>query len=66
MNVDVIRSRRKTMALQVRESGEIVVRVPMYVREGEIRRFVEEHLTWIEKQQRKLALLRNRKNRSGR
>ena len=43
------------MALQVKESGEIVVRVPMYVREREIRRFVEEHLSWIEKQQRKLA-----------
>ena len=49
------------MALQVKESGEIVVRVPMYVREREIRRFVEEHLSWIEKQQRKLALAEEQK-----
>ena len=49
------------MGLQVKESGEIVVRVPMYVREREIRRFVEEHLSWIEKQQRKLALAAEQK-----
>ena len=55
MNVSVIRSRRKTLSLQVRENGEVVVRVPLFVREQEVRRFVEGHLTWIEKQQRKLA-----------
>ena len=55
MNVTVIRSRRRTLALQVRESGEVVVRAPLYVREKEVSRFVEGHLVWIEKQQRKLA-----------
>ena len=53
MDVEVIRSRRKTLALQVRETG-VVVRAPWYVREKEIRRFVESHLDWIEKQLRKL------------
>ena len=55
MNVTVIRSRRRTLALQVRQSGEVVVRAPLFVREQEVRRFVEDHLAWIEKQQRKLA-----------
>jgi predicted metal-dependent hydrolase len=55
MNIAVIRSRRRTLALQVRQSGEVVVRAPLFVREQEVRRFVEEHLAWIEKQQRKLA-----------
>ena len=55
MNITVIRSRRKTLALQVRQSGEVLVRAPLFVREKEVRRFVEEHLNWIEKQQRKLA-----------
>ena len=54
MNVEVIRSRRKTLALQVKEGGEVVVRAPLYVRQREIRSFVEEHLDWIEKQQRRL------------
>ena len=55
MNIAVIRSRRKTLSLQVRENGEVIVRAPLFVREQEVRRFVEGHLTWIEKQQRKLA-----------
>ena len=55
MNIAVIRSRRRTLALQVRQNGEVVVRAPRLVPEKEVRRFVEEHLAWIEKQQRKLA-----------
>ena len=54
MKVEVIRSRRKTLALQVREGGAVVVRAPMYTKQSEIRHFVEEHLDWIEKQQRRL------------
>ena len=55
MNIAVIRSRRRTLALQVRQNGEVVVRAPLFVREQEVRHFVEEHLEWIKKQQRKLA-----------
>jgi predicted metal-dependent hydrolase len=55
MNIAVIRSRRRTLALQVRQNGEVVVRAPLFVREQEVRRFVEEHLEWIKKQQRKLT-----------
>lgn len=54
MKVEVIRSRRKTMSLQVRENGTVVARVPLYVREREIRQFVEGHLGWIENQQKKM------------
>ncbi len=53
MQAEVIRSRRRTMALQVREDSTVVVRVPMYVKEREIRRFVESHMDWIMKQQQK-------------
>ena len=53
MDIEVIRSGRKTIALQVRESG-IVVRAPYQTREQEILRFIKEHLGWIEKQQKKL------------
>jgi hypothetical protein len=51
MQVEVIRSRRRTLALQVREGGAVVVRAPLHVKEREIRRFVEQHLEWIAKQQ---------------
>ena len=54
MTVEVIRSRRKTLSLQVREGGAVLVRAPLYVRQKEIRSFVEDHMDWIEKQQKKL------------
>ena len=53
MTIDIIRSRRKTMALQVRENGSVVVRVPYHTREQEIRSFVGKHLDWIQAQREK-------------
>ena len=39
----VIRSRRRTMALQVTREGQVVVRAPIYAARGDIHRFVTEH-----------------------
>lgn len=47
MEVTVIRSRRKTLALQVKPDGSVEVRAPMLVPKAEIRRFVESHQSWI-------------------
>lgn len=43
----VIRSRRRTLALQVTREGQVVVRAPAYAARGDIDRFVAEHETWI-------------------
>ena len=43
----VIRSHRRTAALEVTRAGEVVVRAPMRFPETEIRTFVESHETWI-------------------
>ena len=53
----VIRSRRRTLGLQVTSDG-VVVRAPFFISEAAIRRFVLEHLPWIEKQQMRMAKLR--------
>ena len=50
MPVTVIRSSRRTAALQVRPSGEVIVRAPLRMPEAEIRRFLESKTGWIEKQ----------------
>ncbi len=55
MEIEVIRSRRKTLALQVRRDLSVVVRAPFRTSERKIRRFVEEHLSWIEKQRSRIA-----------
>ena len=55
MEVTVIRSRRKTIAVQVRQDGTVLVRAPRLMPRWEIRRFVESHQDWIGKQLQKQA-----------
>ena len=45
----IIRSDRKTIAIQIQPDGEIIVRAPRRMRMEEIRRFVESKAGWIEK-----------------
>lgn len=45
----VIRSSRKTLSLQIKPDGTVVVRSPMRLPEREIRRFLQEKAGWIEK-----------------
>jgi len=51
---EVIHSRRKTSAIQVKRDGNVVVRCPMWMTAGEIRSFVEEHKEWIMKHRREV------------
>ena len=43
----VIRSRRRTLALQVTKDCRVVVRAPLYAARDDIDRFVAEHEAWI-------------------
>lgn len=47
--VQIIRSSRKTVAVQITPEAEIIVRAPMRMPEREIRRFLEEKSDWIAK-----------------
>jgi predicted metal-dependent hydrolase len=58
MDFDVIRSRRKTIAIEITREGEVLVRAPLRVARREIITFVEEHHSWIA---RKLSQARLRK-----
>lgn len=44
----VIRSARKTLSLQVRPDGQILVRAPFHTEDSVIERFVAEHRQWLE------------------
>lgn len=50
----VIRSKRRTLAVQVDQDGAVIVRVPKYVLNLQIKRFVQRMRGWIEKQQEKM------------
>lgn len=54
MNYKVVRSGRKTMALEMSMEG-LIVRAPMRISEAAIDQFVHQHKDWIEKKQRKVA-----------
>jgi len=48
---EVIRSKRKTLALIVKPDGSLIVRVPLRASEKSIREFIEQHAEWIKKKQ---------------
>lgn len=48
-NVEIIRSRRKTLSVQIKPDATIVVRAPLHLHTREIRAFLTEKSEWIEK-----------------
>ncbi len=61
MKYDLIRSKRKTIAVEITREGGILVRAPLRAARREVIAFVEEHRNWIE---RKLSQARVRKAQS--
>lgn len=47
IEVEIIRSNRRSMAIQIRTDGSVVVRVPMHASDRAIKRFVSAHARWI-------------------
>lgn len=48
----MIRSDRKTIGLEVKPDGQVIVRAPRRLSESEIRGFVQKHRAWILKHQK--------------
>ena len=47
IDYDIIRSKRKTVGLQVNEQGKVIVRAPLKMSEKEIAEIVEKNSDWI-------------------
>lgn len=60
MQVTVIRSKRRTVAIQVKADLQLVVRAPFWTTEKEIDRILKDNAVWIEKH---LALAREKAER---
>ena len=56
-NYTVIRSRRRTLAIEITKDGKILVRAPHRVTEGEIEALVAEKKGWIDKHLHRLPPL---------
>lgn len=46
-NIQIIRSSRKTLAVQIKPDGSVIVRAPLRLPQREIQRFLEEKSAWI-------------------
>ena len=47
MDYKIIRSNRKSLGLEIKPDGQVIVRAPMRLSEREIQRFVIQHEDWI-------------------
>jgi len=54
MDYQIIRSKRKTLSLQINQNAELVIRAPLYLGGGEIQAFIDEKSGWIEKKQQQV------------
>ncbi|MBQ7624422.1 MAG: M48 family metallopeptidase, partial [Clostridia bacterium] len=48
-DIRIIRSRRRTMAIQVKPDGAVTVRAPLGAPDKAVREFLDKHREWIEK-----------------
>lgn len=53
---ELIRTRRRTVAMIVQPDGKLVVRAPLRMPEGAIREFVESHAEWVRRRQSEARL----------
>ena len=52
--VEILRSNRKTMSLEVTSDARVIVRAPLFISQAEITRFVNSKKAWIEKSLQKV------------
>ena len=52
---EIIRSKRKTLSLEVRRDGRVIVRAPLRIAVKEINAFIEKNEDWVQKQLQKIA-----------
>jgi predicted metal-dependent hydrolase len=59
---EIVRSNRKTVAIQLREDGSIKVSAPFSVTKNQIDEIIEEKLSWILKKQEELKRIQRERN----
>ena len=55
ISYQIIKSRRKSVCIEIRENGEVIVRCPLRYPEREVEKWVEKKKGWIEKKQKEIS-----------
>jgi predicted metal-dependent hydrolase len=61
MNYQLIRSKRKTLSLQINNNAELIVRAPNRLSVKKIEQFIDEKSNWIEKKSKSISLIKPQK-----
>ena len=64
ISYQIIRSSRKTMSLEIKADGSVVVRAPLRLSEAKIQKFVEEKQEWILKNLEKIQERQHLQNKA--
>ncbi len=59
-NVEIVRSNRKTLSLEIKPNGRVIARAPYRLKQSEIDKFIESKADWIEKHLQKLQQAQER------
>lgn len=52
--MNIIRTSRRTLAIQINKEGELIVRAPLRMKESIIEVFLRQKQDWIEKHQKRI------------
>lgn len=61
MEIQIINTRKKTVSLEVKRDGSVIVRAPLRMPQREIQEFIDSHRGWIE---HKCRLMEKRRTQS--
>ncbi len=64
--IKLIRSRRRTISIEITPDAEVIVRAPLRASLGDINRFIGEKADWIDKHLRKMKERKDRENEAPR
>ena len=58
--IEVIRSRRKSLSLEVKPDGRVLLRAPFWATQRELKAFAEKNRSWIDRKQEEARLRREK------
>ena len=53
-SIEILRSKRRSLALHIQPDGRLIVRAPRFVGQAQVHRFIRQHIAWIEKTRARL------------
>ncbi len=62
MDIQIIKSRRRTVSIEVHTDGSVILRAPDRITKKELAIFIDKHMSWIESKQQLMKEKKRRKN----